>query len=81
MILDPAETLIQATLWDEMLEFTAELHFRVDAFNGRVLARYSNIEAPNLGEIQEEVATLRVEVHSLTRSHILAIPPVMPSFT
>lgn len=41
-------------------------------------ARLSDIESTNLGEIREEVATLRAEIHTLTESSIVAIPQVIP---
>lgn len=34
--------------------------------------------SPNLGDIREEVATLRAEVHSLTKRNILAFFQIIP---
>lgn len=34
----------------------------------------------DLGDIRQKVDVVRKEVHFLTESHMLAIPPVMPLF-
>lgn len=41
--------------------------------------RLTTIKASNLGGIRYEMDTLREEVRSLKESHMIAIPPVIPS--
>lgn len=81
MTLEATETRIWVAFWDEILEFTDDLYNYIDTFERWVSARFSDIVAPDLGEIWEEVAILRARVHSLTESQILYIPSFIPSFT
>lgn len=62
----------QATLWDEIMEFTTEVYACIDFFKSRVLSQFIIIEAPNLYEIWEKVETLCTEVYSLIKCQILA---------
>lgn len=64
-----------------MLEFTSDLHIQINTFEGQVSARFKDMHALDLSEIQEEVATLQVEVGSFTESQILAIHSVIPLIT
>lgn len=43
-----------------------------------MLAQFSNIETPDMGEIREEVSTMWIYICSLTKSNIPAIPLVIP---
>lgn len=61
-----------------MWEFLAEVHAHIDSLEGRVLYRFSDIEAPNLGKIKKKVATLQAEIYSLIENNIPSIPQVIP---
>lgn len=63
-----------------MLEFIAAHIAYINVFESWVLAQFSDIEDPNLGGIQKQVATLQAEVCSLIKSQILDIPLAIPIF-
>lgn len=50
----------------------------IDDFEGGLSAQFNDIEAPDLGDIIEEVTILRADIYSLTKSNILSIPLVIP---
>lgn len=53
------------------------MHIHVDDFEVRISLQFSDIEAPNLGDITEEVDTLCAEIRSLVESHSPTIPQVI----
>lgn len=78
MNLESAETHILATIRADVVEITVELHGCIDYFERSVQERFTDIKEPNLDKIKEEVATLRIEVCSLTECHISCIPLKIP---
>lgn len=71
--------------WDvayifSMLDLRADLHVRIDAFKECVTTRFVKIKMLDLRHIREKVDILRVEVYSLTESHMPAISPIVPLF-
>lgn len=75
-----ARARLKSTYWEVMSVLQAELHSRLDVFEGQVSAPFSNIKIPDHGDIREGVNVLRVEVRSLIESPMLDIPPVVPIF-
>lgn len=61
----------------KMMEFYAW----IDAFEGQVFARFSNIHASDLYGIQEKIAMLHAKVCSIDECQVPFIPLVIPLFT
>lgn len=74
------ESMLDSVCQFAMFELRAELHKCMDSFESRVSSRFSNIKVLDLGDIRKEVDVLRVEIHSLTESHMIAISMVVPPF-
>lgn len=49
------------------------MNAHIDAFKGRCLSQFGEIQAPDLSEIIKKVATLWAEIRSVTKSNILVI--------
>lgn len=60
-----------------MSKLRAKFHSLIDAIKDRVLSQFSSIEISDIGDIKDEVDLFRVEVHTLTKSHISSITLVV----
>ena len=52
----------------------------MDGFEGHVSAWFNNIEMLDLEDIRDDMGVLRVEAHSLSKIHMLAISLGVPPF-